>query len=112
MKTPIGNVPAVILEFTQQVLIPAAERQGGLLPFTVGVGAGLFARQAPAMLSRHLDALKALGVVDDQNRIDADLLFEEASKNLEAHPVILPFGYKPDRADLDALRDIMNRHGE
>ena len=36
MRMPIGNLQAVVLEFVQQVLIPAAETKGGMLPFSVG----------------------------------------------------------------------------
>ena len=111
MKMPIGNLPAVVMEFAQQVIIPAAERQGGALPFAIGIGAGLVAQRAPAMLDTYLPMLKSVGVVDEQNRIDVDLLYTEASKNIEAHPFTIG-PYKPDKSDLDALREIMNRHGE
>lgn len=111
MRMPIGNLPAVVVEFAQQVLIPAAEKQGGSLPFAVGIVSGLVAQRAPAMLDTYLPILKSLGVVDEQNRIDVDLLYNEASKNIEAHPFTVG-PYKPDKSDLDALREIMNRHGE
>lgn len=55
--------------------------------------------------------MKSLGIADEQNRIDVDLLYEEVSKNLEAHPFNIG-PYKPDKTDLDKLREIMNRHGE
>lgn len=111
MKMPIGNLPAVVVEFAQQVLIPAAEKQGGSLPFTVGIVSGLVAQRAPAMVEPYLPMLKSLGAVDEQNRIDVDLLYGEAAKNLETHPFSIG-PYKPDKGDLDALREIMNRHGE
>ena len=111
MRMPIGNLPAVVVEFAQQVLIPAAEKQGGSLPFAVGIVSGLVAQRAPAMLDTYLPILKSLGVVDEQNRIDVDLLYNEASKNIEAHPFTVG-PYKPDKSDIDALREIMNRHGE
>ena len=111
MKMPIGNLPAVIAEFAQQVLIPAAGKQGGSLPFAVGIISGLVAQRAPAMIEGYLPLLKSLGAVDEQNRIDVDLLYGEAAKNLEAHPFSIG-SYKPDKGDLDALKEIMNRHGE
>ena len=101
----------MVVEFAQQVLIPAAEKQGGSLPFAVGIVSGLVAQRAPAMLDTYLPILKSLGVVDEQNRIDVDLLYNEASKNIEAHPFTVG-PYKPDKSDIDALREIMNRHGE
>lgn len=58
-----------------------------------------------------LPLMKSLGIADEQNRIDVDLLYEEVSKNLEAHPFNIG-PYKPDKTDLDKLREIMNRHGE
>lgn len=78
MKMPIGNLPAVIAEFAQQVLIPAAGKQGGSLPFAVGIISGLVAQRAPAMIEGYLPLLKSLGAVDEQNRIDVDLLYAEA----------------------------------
>lgn len=111
MKMPIGNLPAVVLEFAEEVLMPAASAKGGVLPFTVGIISGLAAKQAPQMVTQYMPMLQALGVIDDQNRVDVDLLYEEAAKALEAHPLTVA-GYTPDKSDLDKLREIMNRHGE
>ncbi len=111
MKMPIGNLSAVVVEFFEEALMPAASAKGGALPFTVGIISGLAAKQAPQMAAQYVPALKALGVVDEQNRIDVDLLYGEAVKALEAHPLTVA-GYTPDKADLDKLREIMNRHGE
>ena len=111
MKMPIGNAPAVITEYANSAIIPAAEKKGGLLPFAVGIAAGLVAKQAPAMIERYMSALKALGVVDDGNRLDVDLLRDEALKALEAHPVVIA-GYSPDKTDIDALYEIMKRYSE
>lgn len=63
MKMPIGNLPAVVVEFTDEVLMPAAQVRGGALPFTLGIVAGLAAKQAPQMAAQYVPALKALGVV-------------------------------------------------
>lgn len=111
MRMPIGNLPAVVLEFAEEVLMPAASAKGGALPFTVGIVAGLAAKQAPQIAARYLPMLQALGAVDEHNRVDVDLLHEQASKALAAHPVTIG-GYTPDAGDLDKLREIMNRHGE
>lgn len=110
MKMPIGNLPAVVLEFAEEVLMPAASAKGGILPFTVGIFAGLAAKQAPQMVAQYLPMLQALGVVDEQNRVDVDLIHEEAAKALAPHPLTVA-GYTVDAADLDKLREIMNRHG-
>lgn len=111
MRMPIGNLTQVVIEFTDEVLMPAAKAHGGALPFTLGIVAGLAAKQAPQIASRYLPALQALGAADDQNRVDVDLLYGEAVKALEAHPLTVA-GYTPDKSDLDKLREIMNRHGE
>ncbi len=111
MKMPIGNLPAVVLEFAEEVLMPAASAKGGVLPFTVGIISGLAAKRAPQMVAQYTPMLQALGVIDDQNRVDVDLLYEEAVTALEAHPLTVA-GYTPDKSDLDKLREIMNRHGE
>jgi hypothetical protein len=111
MKMPIGNLPAVIAEFFSSAVLPAASAAGGAAPFATAFIGGLIARRAPAMIEGYLPLLKSLGAVDEQNRIDVDLLYGEAAKNLEAHPFSIG-PYKPDKGDLDALREIMNRHGE
>lgn len=110
MKMPVGNLQAVIAEFADAVLFPAAQRVGGMTPFTVGLAVGLASRQVPQMVEQYLPTLKALGVVDQENMVDIDLLHSEAVKALERNPVVVA-GYRPDRGDLDKLREIMMRHG-
>ena len=51
MRMPIGNLQAVVLEFVQQVLIPAAETKGGMLPFSVGIVGGLVANKTVLTLT-------------------------------------------------------------
>ncbi len=110
MKMPIGNLSQVVLEFAEEVLMPAAQARGGALPFAVGIVAGLAAKRVPQMVAQYQPALLALGVVDEQNCVDVDLLYEEAVKSLEAHPMTIA-GYTPDKADVDKLLEIMKRHG-
>lgn len=111
MKLPIGNLPVVVLEFADEVLIPAATVKGGMLPFTVSIVSGLMAKRAEQIAAQYLPMLQALGAVDEQNRVDVDLLHAEAAKALSAHPLTVA-GYTVDAGDLDKLREIMNRHGE
>ena len=110
MKMPIGNLSAVVLEFAEEVLMPAASAKGGALPFTVGIISGLAAKQAPQMVAQYTPMLQALGVLDNQNCIDIDLLYEEASKALEKHPFVIA-GYRADKSDLDKLKTLMEKHG-
>lgn len=110
MKMPIGNAQAVVAEYFESVILPAASKVGGLTPFAVGVAGGLIARRVPQMLEQYAPALKALGVVDEDDRIDIDALYEEASRALEKAPVVV-MGYRADKGDLDTLKAIMERHG-
>lgn len=110
MKVPVGNVPQIITEYFETCIFPAAAKLGGATPFVVGLGAGLVARKAPEIVQQYLPLLKSFGVVDEENQVDADLLYEEAVKALEKNPVVI-CGYRPDRGDLDQLKKIMEKYG-
>lgn len=110
MRMPVGSLQAVVTDFADAVLIPAAAKAGGMTPFTVGLAVGLASRQVPQMVEQYMPTLKALGVVDQENMIDIDLLHSEAVKSLERNPIVVA-GYRPDRGDLDKLREIMIRYG-
>lgn len=111
MRMPVGNLARVVEEYSNTVLLPAAAKQGGALPFLVGMAAGLIAKRAPDVVAQYAPLLGTLGVMDEQQRMDVELLHEEASKALAAHPITIA-GYSPDQGDLDKLREIMNRYGE
>lgn len=110
MRMPVGNLQAVLADFADTVLFPAASRVGGMTPFTVGLAVGLASRKVPEMVDQYMPTLKALGVVDQDNMIDIDLLHDEAVKSLDRNPIVVA-GYRPDRGDLDKLREIMIRYG-
>lgn len=109
MKMPIGNAQAVVGEFFESVILPAASAAGGMAPFAAGLAGGLIARRTPQMMEQYAPMLKALGVMDDENRLDIDALYEEACKAMEKGPVVVA-GYRADRSDLDKLKGIMERH--
>ena len=110
MKLPLGNLQAVALEYLDAVVLPAASVAGGAAPFAVGLAGGLLARRIPAMAEQYAPALRALGVLDKENKLDIDLLYEEATKALEKHPLMIA-GYRPDKGDLEQMKAIMERHG-
>jgi hypothetical protein len=111
MKMPIGNLPAVIAEFFSSAVLPAASAAGGAAPFATAFIGGLIARRAPELVTQHLPALQALGVVDAEGKLDIELLYGEAVKAMEkGTPTIL--GYRVDREDLEKLKDIMQKHGD
>lgn len=110
MKMPLGNLQAVALEYLDAVVLPAASSAGGAAPFVAGMAGGLIARRLPAMADQYAPMLRALGVLDEENKLDIDLLYEEANKALEKHPLVIA-GYRPDKSDLDHLKTIMERHG-
>lgn len=110
MKMPIGNAQAVVAEYFESVILPAASAAGGVAPFVAGMAGGLIARRTPQMIEQYSPILKALGVLDADGRIDIDLLYEEAVKALEKCPVVVA-GYRADRSDLDKLKAIMEKYG-
>ncbi len=110
MRMPIGNLPQVIAEYFESVILPAASKAGGVAPFAAGVIQGLVVRQAPAMAAQYLPALQALGVADAEGKIDIDLLHEEAAKAIEKSPFVIA-GYKPDKSDVDYLKSLMEKYG-
>ena len=107
---PIGNLPQVIAEYFESVILPAASAAGGVAPFAAGMVEGLVVRQAPAMAARYTPMLQALGVIDAEGKVDIDLLHEEAAKAIEKSPFVIA-GYKPDRGDIDRLKAIMEKYG-
>ena len=110
MKTPTGNLPAVVAEFFSSAVLPAASAAGGAAPFATAFIGGLVARRVPDMVAQYLPMLQTLGVVDAEGRIDVDLLYGEAVRALEKNPLTI-MGYKPDREDLDKLKAIMEKYG-
>nr|DAQ83262.1 MAG TPA: hypothetical protein [Caudoviricetes sp.] len=110
MKLPIGNAQAVVVEYFDSVILPAASAAGGMAPFAAGMAGGLIARRTPQMMEQYAPTLKALGVLDADGKLDIDLLYEEAVKALDKGPVIVA-GYRADRGDLDKLKNIMEKYG-
>ena len=110
MRMPIGNISAVVAEYFESVILPAASAAGGIAPFAAGLTGGLIARRAPQMMEQYAPALRALGVLDAEGKVDIELLHEEACKALEKEPVIVA-GYRVDRSDLDKLKTIMEKYG-
>lgn len=110
MKMPIGNAQAVVSEFFESVILPAASTAGGMAPFVAGMAGGLITRRTPAMVEEYLPVLKSLGLVDSENKLDIGLLYEEAAKSIDRSPVVVG-GYRVDRADIDKLKSIMEKYG-
>lgn len=110
MKLPLGNASAVVAEYFESVILPAAAAAGGVAPFVAGMAGGLIARRTPQMLKQYAPTLKALGVLDADGRLDIDLLYEEAVKALEKGPIVVGC-YRADRSDLDKLKAIMGKYG-
>lgn len=109
MRVPTRNLPAIVAEYFESVILPAASAAGGMAPLAAGIAGGLISRKIPEMVAQHMPALQALGVVDADGKIDIDLLHETARAALEKNPVMIA-GYRPDLGDLDKLREIAARH--
>lgn len=110
MKMPIGQVPAVVAEYFDNVLIPAAAKAGGIMPFTVGMASVIAQRNAAGIVDKYLPTLKAIGLVDSDNRLDVDTAYDAAVKSFEKNPVTIA-GYRPAKEDFDAVKAIMQKYG-
>ena len=99
----------VVAEFIDRAVFPAVNASPGLGGFLTGFVGGLAVRQVPQMVNQYLPLAKSLGVVDDNNTIDIDLAYEEASKAIKKAPLIIG-NIKLGQSDLDMLRDIMNKY--
>jgi hypothetical protein len=109
MKIATGNIPSIVTEYFDSVIMPSAMQAGGLKAFTVGFVGGLVSRQTPAMVEQYLPMAKALGLVDEQGYLNIDLAFEEAEKALSKSPVVVA-GYRVDREDLVKILEISRKH--
>lgn len=108
-KVAIGNIPTIVSDFIDQVLMPAAQKAGGLIPFTVGVVSGYILRNIDGMVNQHIDMAKSVGIVDNDNMIDVDMAYEVLSESLAKSPLIIA-NYKFAQDDLDTLHDIMLKY--
>lgn len=54
MKLPIGNAQAVVAEYFESVILPAASAVGGMAPFAAGMAGGLIARRIPQLMEQFL----------------------------------------------------------
>ena len=67
-------------------------------------------RRVPQMIDQYSPMMKELGILDAENRLDIDILYEEALKSIERTPVIVA-GYRADRSDIEKLKSIMEKYG-
>lgn len=109
MKMPVGKMSEVVAEFIDKVIFPTVNASSGLGGFAVGFVGGLAVRQTPQMVEQYLPLGKALGVVDENNCIDVNLAYEEASKAIKKAPLMIG-NIRLNQDDLAVLRDIMNRY--
>ena len=108
-RVAIGNITPIVSDFIDQVLMPAAQRAGGMIPFTVGVVSGYVLRNVDGMVKQHINVAKTLGIVDNDNMIDVDMAYEVLSDSLSKSPLIIA-NYKFAQDDLDTLHDIMLKY--
>ena len=109
MKMSVGNVASVVSEYFETVLMPSAAQAGGIKAFTVGFLGGVVSRQTPAMVEQYLPTATAWGLVDSENMLDLDTVYEEATKALAKSPVVVA-GYRVDQNDINRMRDIARKY--
>ena len=83
-RVAIGNITAIVSDFIDQVLMPAAQKAGGMIPFTVGVVSGYVLRNVDGMVKQHINVAKSIGIVDNDNMIDVDMAYEVLSDSLSS----------------------------
>lgn len=111
MRVAVGYVPQIIAEYFDNVLMPTALQSGGLRAFSVGFLGGVVSRNSAAMVEQYLPMAKSVGMVDEHNCINLDLVYEEASKALQKAPVVIS-GYRVDQSDLDNLLNISRKYAQ
>ena len=109
MKIAVGNISRVVADYFETVLMPSAMNAGGLRACTVGFVGGLVTRQTPQMVEQYVPIAKALGLIDDQNQLDVDMAYEEATKAMSRSPLVIA-DYRVDQTDLDKIREIARRY--
>lgn len=107
MHLPIGQVKQVLADFLSQEVLPKAAGGAGLV---IGVAGGMALRRIDPLIEANMPTLKALGIVDDQNRIDLEVLHEEIGKTLAQTGRVNLMGYLFDQADADALLSIAKKY--
>ena len=107
MHLPIGQVKQVLADFLTQEVLPKAAGGAGLV---IGVASGMALRKVDPMIEANLPMLKSLGIVDEQNRVDLEVLHEEIGKTLAQTGRVNLMGYLFDQADADALLSIAKKY--
>lgn len=107
MHLPIGQVKQVLADFLSQEVLPKAAGGAGLI---LGVASGMALRKVDPMIEANLPMLKTLGIVDEQNRVDLEVLHEELNKTLASVGRVNLFGYLVDSADAEALISIAKKY--
>lgn len=108
MFLPIGNVKQVLSDFLQTEVLPKAAGGQG---FLFGITAGMFLRNLDSKIETMIPQMKAVGILDEQNRIDLEALHEEAGKTIDKTGSFNVMGYVLDKADIEALYQIAQRYG-
>lgn len=109
MRMPIDKIPMVVSDYFSTEILPKSGE--GLMAFGTAFVGGYAVRNAEAMIRQYLPVATSLGIVDGENKIDIDALYEVASTAIKEHPFMI-LGYKADQSDVEALRNIMTRYGE
>ncbi len=109
MKIATGNIPSIVAEYFDSVIMPSAMQAGGVKAFATGFVGGLVSRQTPSMVEQYLPMAKALGLVDEQGMLNVDLALEEAEKAMSKSPLVVA-GYRADKEDLNRIRDIARKY--
>lgn len=102
MRMAVDQIPAVLVEYLDEVLIPksASNTQTFMSAFVIG----LAGQRAKAM---------AAGLADSNGMIDLEEIRAAAMNAIsKSGNIDIPaLGYKADREDIERLFQIANRHG-
>lgn len=102
-------LPQIVREYVQEVVFPKAPTSS--IQFGIGFLLPYIDRMVDLKIAQYRPALQALGVIDDHGKVDLELARTSAQQALEkAGGRVEMSGYSADRADLDALFSIAQRH--
>lgn len=114
MYISVQEIPNVINEYIQSVIVPKAQSKGmlAMLGFAIG-GAGL-ANGVARMLGQYVGVGQTLGIVNADNKIEIADLKARLTKMVEMAGGSIPIVggmYNLDQADINALMAIAEQHG-
>lgn len=102
-------IPQVAQEYLSEVIMPKVPSQ--MAKFGLGFILPYLSSGVQTRIDEYLPALRMLGIVDENRKMDLDKAKSAATQALEkAGGKVTVAGYMADRDDIEALFNIAQRH--